>query len=163
MRQTVAHESAEGAKAFCKGAPEKVLATCTYVCTEGRVRALDQDIRKAILHAQDLMAEKGLRVLAFASRELPSGFARDALDRDLVFQGLVGLEDPPRPDVPEAIRKCREAGIKVVMISGDHPRTAMAIAAEIGLVRSDQATVTTGDKLRTLSAVGLGLALDART
>ena len=161
MRQTVAHRSAEGAKAFCKGAPETVLAACAYACTEGQVSALDQDTRKAILHAQDLMAEKGLRVLAFASRELPSRFVRDALDQDLVFQGLVGLEDPPRPDVPEAIRKCREAGIKVVMISGDHPRTATAIAAEIGLVRSDQTTVITGDKLRTLSAVGLGLALDA--
>ena len=67
--------------------------------------------------------------------------------QQLVFQGLIGLEDPPRPEVPQAIRKCREAGIKVIMITGDHPRTAKAIATEIGLVRDD-ATVITRDKTR---------------
>jgi calcium-translocating P-type ATPase len=161
MRQTVVQRSAEGAKAYCKGAPETVLAACSFVFADGQARALDQDTRSAIFRAQEAMAAKGLRVLAFASRDLPPGVACEGLEQDLVFQGLVGLEDPPRPDVREAIRKCGEAGIKVVMISGDHPRTAVAIATEIGLVKSSAATVITGDKLRTLSAVGLGLALDA--
>ena len=70
------------------------------------------------------------------------------LEEDLVFAGLVGLEDPPRPEVPEAIRKCREAGIKVIMVTGDHPHTAKAIAREIGLVPSDNPTVITGDSCR---------------
>jgi magnesium-transporting ATPase (P-type) len=160
MRQAVVQESADGPKLYCKGAPETVLAICAFVFAQGQVRALDQATRQAIERHQDAMAEKGLRVLALASRDLSPGWSRDSLEQQLVFQGLIGLEDPPRPEVPQAIRKCREAGIKVIMITGDHPRTAKAIATEIGLVRDD-ATVITRDKLQTLSSVGLRLALDA--
>ena len=107
------------------------------------------------------MAAQGLRVLAFATRDLPADWAHDGLESELIFQGLVGLRDPPRPEVPQAVAKCHNAGVKVIMITGDHPRTAKAIAAEIGLVRNSEPTVITGDKLRTLSPVTLGLALDA--
>jgi sodium/potassium-transporting ATPase subunit alpha len=79
----------------------------------------------------------------------------------LVFQGLVGLEDPPRREVPDAIRKCNEAGIKVIMVTGDHPRTATAIAREIGLVRSQDPVVIGGEELRLYSLIQLQLALDA--
>src|SRR5674476_354515 len=106
------------------------------------------------------MAERGLRVLALASKKLPATFRHDELEHNLVFLGLVGLEDPPRAEVPGAIQKCREAGIKVIMVTGDHPRTATAIAREIGLVRSDRPLVITGDQLRSLPAAGLQLALD---
>jgi sodium/potassium-transporting ATPase subunit alpha len=74
-------------------------------------------------------------VLTFATRSLPSGCERSAFEQDMVFLGLVGLEDPPRMDVPEAIGRCRTAGIKVIMVTGDHPRTAGAIAREIGLTQ----------------------------
>jgi magnesium-transporting ATPase (P-type) len=75
-----------------------------------------------------------------------------ALERDLTFLGLAGLEDPPRAEVPEAIRKCHDAGIKVIMVTGDHPHTAVAVAREIGLVRSQDPTVVNGDQLRSLTA-----------
>ena len=108
------------------------------------------------------MAQQGLRVLAFAYRKLAVGYDRERLEEDLVFAGLAGLEDPPRPEVPEALRKCQEAGIKVIMVTGDHPRTATAIAREIGLVKSDNPTVITGEQLRRFSIIQLQLALDAQ-
>ena len=108
------------------------------------------------------MAHQGLRVLAFACRKLAVGYDRERLEQDLVFAGLAGLEDPPRPEVPEALRKCQEAGIKVIMVTGDHPRTAAAIAREIGLVKSDNPTIITGEQLRRFSVIQLQLALDAQ-
>jgi calcium-translocating P-type ATPase len=161
MRQAVVQETADGARLYCKGAPEAVLAICAFAVSEDETRPLDPPTRQAILRAQNAMAEQGLRVLAFAIRDLPAGWSHDGLESELVFLGLVGLRDPPRSDVPHAVSTCREAGIKVIMITGDHPRTAKAIAAEIGLVRDGEATVITGDDLRTLSTVALGLALDA--
>ena len=80
------------------------------------------------------MAEQGLRVLALAYRPGASDKPAEELERDLILVGLVGFRDPPRPEVPAAIRQCREAGIKVIMVTGDHPQTAVAIAREIGLV-----------------------------
>ena len=110
------------------------------------------------------MAKQGLRVLAFAYRNLAVACdaKREKLEEDLVFAGLVGLEDPPRLEVPEALRKCQEAGIRVIMVTGDHPRTATAIAREIGLVKSARPTIITGEQLRQFSAIQLQLALDAQ-
>jgi len=116
----------------------------------------------SIVQAQDTMAHQGLRVLAFACRKLAVGYDRERLEEDLVFAGLAGLEDPPRPEVPEALRKCQEAGIKVIMVTGDHPQTATAIAREIGLVKSDSPTIITGEQLRRFSVIQLQLALDSR-
>lgn len=85
---------------------------------------------------------------------------RAEVEANLIFAGLAGLEDPPRPEVPEALRKCREAGIAVIMVTGDHPFTAKAIGREIGLIRSDEPLVITGDELRALTDTQLRLALD---
>ena len=160
MRHSVVHDMPEGPVLYCKGAPESVLALCDRILTGERVQSLDGAKRALIIGAQEAMAAEGLRVLAFASKKLPTTFRHDELEQNLAFLGLVGLEDPPRAEVPAAIQKCYEAGIKVIMVTGDHPHTATAIARKIGLIRSERPHVMTGDQLRKLSAVGLQLALD---
>lgn len=160
MCHSVVHDMPEGPVLYCKGAPEFVLALCDNIFAGERLQSLDGAKRALVVGAQEAMAARGLRVLAFASKKLPSTFRHDELEQNLVFLGLVGLEDPPRAEVPGAIQKCREAGIKVIMVTGDHPRTATAIAREIGLIRSERPHIITGDQLRRLSAAGLQLALD---
>jgi calcium-translocating P-type ATPase len=144
---------------YCKGAAEVVLDLCGRASRDGLELPLDDAQRRQVSQAQDAMAAQGLRVLGFAHRELQADEVAD--ERDLVFDALVGLRDPPRAEVPEAIARCRSAGIKVVMITGDHPHTALAIAREIGLVRTDAPSVIHGDALRRMSVSQLQLALDA--
>ena len=143
---------------YCKGAPEVVLQLCERVEQGGAEVALDDSGRQRIVEAQDAMADAGLRVLAFAFRRLGENEA--AVEQAMVFSGLVGLHDPPRAEVPEAIGRCASAGIKVIMVTGDHPHTALAIAREIGLVRSPQPSVILGDSLRKLTPAQLQIALD---
>jgi calcium-translocating P-type ATPase len=161
MRLSTLQQTPEGPVIYCKGAPESVLPLCQQIFVDGQIQSLDAEFKTSILQAQDSMASQGLRVLAFAYRKLDVANGWQSLEQDMVFAGLVGLEDPPRPEVPEAIRKCQEAGIKVIMVTGDHPRTAVAIAREIGLVKSDHPALITGDQLRQFSIVQLQLALDA--
>jgi sodium/potassium-transporting ATPase subunit alpha len=161
MRLSTVHQAPDGPTLYCKGAPESVLPLCRHILVDGRMQPLGVESKASIVRAQDTMAHKGLRVLAFACRKLDAGHDRERLEEDLVFVGLAGLEDPPRPEVPEALRRCGEAGIKVIMVTGDHPRTAAAIASEIGLVRSDHPTLITGEQLRLFSDTQLQLALDA--
>ena len=99
--------------------------------------------------------------MAFAYRLLPSSYALADAEHDLVVTGLVGFEDPPRAEVPAAVRRCRDAGIKVVMVTGDHPHTALAVARTVGLVQQNDPVLLTGDDLRRLSDTQLQLVLDA--
>ncbi|HEX9156180.1 MAG TPA: cation-transporting P-type ATPase, partial [Nitrospira sp.] len=161
MRLSTVHQAPDGLALYCKGAPESVLPLCQHILVDGEIQPLGAADRADIVQAQDAMASQGLRVLAFAGRRLAVGYDRETLEQNLVFAGLAGLEDPPRPEVPEALRKCREAGIKVIMVTGDHPSTATAIAREIGLVKSASPTVITGEQLRGFSTIRLQLALDA--
>ena len=161
MRLSTVHQTPEGATLYCKGAPELVISRCSHVLMDGTPRSLDEALRKQVRDAHEAMAERGLRVIAFAYRLLPAGWRDIELEQELVLSGLAGLEDPPRAEVPEAIRKCREAGIRVIMVTGDHPRTAAAIAREIGLTRSSGCPVIAGEALRGLGETELQLALDA--
>jgi sodium/potassium-transporting ATPase subunit alpha len=162
MRMATVHATADGPVLYCKGAPESVAPLCSRVLlAEGEHRPLTPQLRSTMLAAQNEMAEQGLRVLALAYRPLDSGWAREALERDLVWAGLVGVYDPPRREVQGALRKCREAGVRVIMTTGDHPRTAVAIAREVGLVQSASPVAITGETLRHLSEIELRRLLDS--
>ncbi len=138
-----------------------VLPLCESIVLAGGVQPLDAETRSTILRAQEEMAAGGLRVIALASRHLPPDCPRDAEEQALSFCGLAGIEDPPRADVEAAIATCHGAGIQVIMVTGDHPGTAIAIARQIGLVRGKEVQVITGDQLRKLAPAQLQLALDA--
>jgi calcium-translocating P-type ATPase len=144
-----------------KGAPEEILPRVAWVDVEGRQEALSAGWREAFEEAATRMADDGLRVLAFAYRVLPNDYALAEAEQDLVVTALVGFDDPPRPEVPAAVRRCREAGMKIIMVTGDHPHTALAVAREIGLVQSGNPLVLAGDDLRRMSDTQLQLALDA--
>jgi sodium/potassium-transporting ATPase subunit alpha len=102
---------------------------------------LTAELRKQITDSSHSLMDKGLRVLSCAYREIKNSYSAQTVESGMVFAGLIGLEDPPRPEVPEAIRKCRQAGIRVIMITGDGSRTAVAIAREIGLVEGNPSVV----------------------
>ena len=163
LRQAVVQETSDAVKLYCKGAPESVLKVCSSAIALTETRPLDRAAAAEIVRAQNAMTERGLRVIAFASRSLSTGWSHADLETDLIFQGLIGLRDPPRPEAARAVATCREAGVKVIMVTGDHPNTAKAVAREIGLSRDDKPTVITGEELHGLSTVGLGLALDANS
>ncbi len=146
---------------YTKGALEMVLPLCKEVQMGTSLQPMTPEIREKCLRAQETMAEAGLRILALAYRPVAENYDRDHLEEELVLSGLVGLEDPPRPEVPDAIQKCREAGIKVIMITGDHPHTAKAIAKEIGLIKSDNPVIIPGDQLRRMSNTVLQISLDS--
>jgi calcium-translocating P-type ATPase len=158
-RMSVIVEQAGERWLYCKGAPEVVLQLCALWESGGREIALDEPARQGILKAQEAMADQGLRVLAFVWRRLAK--AEPPVEQGLVFSGLIGLHDPPRPEVPEAIARCHSAGIKVIMVTGDHPHTALAIAREIGLVRGPQPQAILGESLRKMTAAQLQISLDS--
>ncbi|MBI5772485.1 MAG: cation-transporting P-type ATPase [Verrucomicrobia bacterium] len=160
-RLSTLQQTPEGAVLFLKGAPEVVLPRCHEAQVNGAPVPFTAGLQTQFRAAHEAMAAEGLRVLAFAHRVVPAGCGRAHFEERLTLTGLVGLLDPPRPEVPAALAQCRAAGIKVIMVTGDHPHTALAIAREIGLVRSAAPVVITGDELRRLSNTQLQLALDA--
>jgi len=160
-RLSTVHQTPDGPVLYCKGALEMLLPLCTHVQLGEKIVPVNVDIQQAFINALEKMASEGLRVLAFAWRELKVGHDVGSEEHDLILSGLVGLEDPPRPEVPDAIQKCHEAGIKVIMVTGDHPHTALAIGRQIGQIQSDTPVIITGEQLRRLSETQLRLALDA--
>jgi Ca2+-transporting ATPase len=146
-RMTTLHQGPGPASiAFAKGAPEVILAACTRQMARTGEIALDHAGQQAILDAAQRMAGQALRVLAVASK---AGATRETAERDMTFLGLVGLIDPPRPEAKAAVQTCERAGIKVVVITGDHPLTARAVAAELGILKTGR--VVTGAELEQLT------------
>ena len=138
---------------FTKGAPDVVIGLCTHVYDNGQVVELTDERRERILAANKAMADQALRVLALANRtytEAPTDFSPEALEHDLVFCGLSGMIDPVRPEVTAAIVEAKEAGIRPVMITGDHIDTAVAIAKDLGIVE-DASQAITGAELDKIS------------
>ena len=144
-RMTTLHETSDGVVAYTKGAPEIVLESCARQLTAEGEAALDGEGRAAVLATAQELAGDALRVLAVARKH--DATLEDA-EQGLTFVGLIGMIDPPRPEARDAIEVCRRAGIKAVMITGDHPATAQAIASELGLLGSGR--VVTGIELEAM-------------
>jgi Ca2+-transporting ATPase len=138
---------------FTKGSPELTLARCNRIYLGDRSIPIDEEQRTQISVANDYMASQGLRVLGFAYKPLtdvPTKASEDVSEQDLVWLGLVGMLDAPRPEVRDAVKECRQAGIRPVMITGDHQLTARAIAVDLGIADAD-ARVLTGQELQRMS------------
>lgn len=160
-RMSVLHQTTRGLVEYTKGAAEMLLPLCRQMRMGEEIRELDPASKEKFLKIQESMAIEGLRVLAMACRVIPASYDREHLEEDLIFTGFVGLEDPPRPEVPAAIERCQKAGIKIIMITGDHPQTAQAIGRQIGLVTSAEPVLILGERLKKMSASQLQLALEA--
>jgi len=143
---TTVHRKTGTLVSYTKGAPDVVIAKCKwYLAPDGKIKELTEQDRESILQANQKMAQEGLRVLAVAFKNVEEGML-DGLEEDLTFLGLVGMIDPPRPEVKDALEKCKTAGIKVIMITGDHKATAQTIAKEIGIM-DEKGKVLTGNEL----------------
>ncbi|MBA3007684.1 MAG: cation-translocating P-type ATPase [Proteobacteria bacterium] len=145
-RSTVIRRMPDGKlRALINGAPDVLLERCTNLYTSNGVRPMTDEDRQNIVAQNTAMAKQALRVLGSAWRDLDKASSADltaeAVEHDLVFVGLTGMYDPPRPEAKDAIVKCRAAGIRVVMITGDHPHTATAIAREIGIAADDDMAI----------------------
>ena len=154
-RMSTIHVGLEGKTAYVKGAPEIILELCDRVLENGSARQLSEKDQEQISEVIQQMAGGGLRLLAMAYKELPDSsqdFEPELVESQLVFVGLAGMIDPPREEVPEAVKLCKQAGIKSVMITGDHKLTAVAVAKQIGLLEAEgDPNVLTGAELDKLS------------
>ena len=153
MMSTVHTDPDGGYIQFTKGAPDVLLSRCTKILANGQIRDISESDRKNIMAKNKEFADKALRVLAGAMRHhdsIPSDASPASLEKDLVFLGLAGMIDPVRPEVKAAIRECRSAGIRPIMITGDHIDTAVAIGKELGIVSSRDEAIT-GAELDKLS------------
>ncbi|MDP1653994.1 MAG: cation-transporting P-type ATPase [Rhodocyclaceae bacterium] len=159
-RMSVVTRAADGSGfLWCKGAPEVVMPLCTHWNEGEDPRPFDAAAQAMFRRAHEDMADRGLRVLALAWK--PLAVSEDAAEEGMELCGLIGLEDPPRPDVHAAVTRCHAAGVRVIMVTGDHPHTAVALAREIDVVRTPAPLVLTGDAMRQMSPAALQLALDA--
>ncbi len=152
-RMTVIYSGEGGPVAYIKGAPEEIISRCRRIYRDGMVRELTEDTKQEILAEVETMAALALRNLASAYRPLPAGLDHnqaDHVESDFIFIGLYGMMDPPRSEVLPAIKKCHSAGIRTVMITGDHKTTAVAVARMLRLLPYGGNTVT-GRELDTMS------------
>ena len=126
--------------AYVKGAPEMVLEKCTRILLNGKVVNLTKDVRMRLLKVTEDLATRALRNLAFAFTEISKRTNEfdEKIEKDLVFVGIAGMIDPPRREVKDAIQMCKNAGIRVIMITGDHKLTAAAVAKELNLLGEDR-------------------------
>jgi Ca2+-transporting ATPase len=164
-RMTTLHQMEDGKKkAFMKGAPEVVLDKCSHILLDGEIRELGEKAKSETLKANEEMAQAALRVLGFAYRECSDGIqcTEEDLEHHMVFVGLAGMMDPPRDEAIEAIKICKQVGIRSIMITGDHQLTAVAIAKEMGIFK-DGDRVLSGEELESISEEELEKIVDKVT
>ena len=150
---TTLHQREKDVVQYTKGAPDVVVGRCTYYLKDGKAVPMTEEYRAQILAANKAMADKALRVLACSERvwdKLPENVTTDALEVELCFTGLCGMIDPVRPEVQEAIARCRDAGVRPIMITGDHIDTAIAIAKELGIMEEGIRAIS-GSELNEMS------------
>jgi Ca2+-transporting ATPase len=156
---TIIRRTANGHMAYVKGAPDVLLPRCTHCLTlDGLIEPMSDQQQQMMLGTNASLAQQTLRVLAVAHRRLGDpgmNLSADAVEKDLVFLGLFAMKDPLRPEAAEAVRLCREAGIRTVMITGDHKETAIAIARDLGLHDGDGAALS-GHEINHLTEEQLG-------
>ncbi len=145
---TTVHETENGKTAFVKGAPDIIISRCNYIYSDGHISELSQEVKDKIIKTNHEMADKALRVLGFAYKKLDPGYesVSEELEHELVFVGLQAMFDPPRENVKESIAKCKTAGIKTIIITGDHKLTAVAVAKDLGLFHETSIALS-GDEL----------------
>jgi len=161
MMSTV-HQNGDIFRQFTKGAPDEVLQRCTQILTTEGPVPLTEQIRKEIMAQNKAMADRALRILGAAYRdysERPTVFSPEMLEQSMTFIGLAGMIDPIRPEVKDAVKECHEAGIRVVMITGDHIDTAVAIAAELGILQ-DPSQAISGRALNSMDEKELDAAIE---
>ena len=167
-RMTTIHQTAGGRVAFVKGAPKEVLELCTRRRHNGADVPMTEDDFRNIMAVNDGYARNGLRVLAVAARSLAgdaalpaslSEYTPELVEKDLTFLGLTAMVDPPRPDVAKAVKECRSAGIRIIMVTGDYGLTAESIARRIGIVKGDHPRIVTGVDLQKMKPEELKEAL----
>jgi P-type Ca2+ transporter type 2C len=153
-KMTMVRRAADGPVTYVKGAPDVLLRDCTaWMTRDGQITALTEEIRQQILSTNQLFASQALRVLGVAMRPLdilPESYTASSVEHDLAFLGLVGMKDPIRPEAKAAVETCRAAGIRTVMITGDHKDTAIAIAQDLGIMGSCAQAIS-GTELNQLS------------
>jgi len=150
----------EALELLVKGAPDELIARCSRVMVGGEIRPLSDEDRRRLLDANEDFGRQALRVLGAAYKPLQSvPVSSGGLEEDLIFVGLAGMMDPPRPEAAEAVALCRQAGIKPVMITGDHKVTAVAIARELGILEEGSKAIT-GAELAAMSDEELADSID---
>nr|WP_243685468.1 HAD-IC family P-type ATPase [Methanosarcina barkeri] len=147
---TTLNSSEDGLYAYSKGAPEVILASCTKIFLEGHEEELTPERKQEILNVVNDLANQTLRVMGFAYRKVPEDILYEEAEKEMVFSGLMGMRDPPREEVKLGIATCTSAGIRTIMITGDHKTTAFAIARELGIFREGD-LVLTGTELEALA------------
>ncbi len=144
MMSTV-HKNQNGIIQYTKGAPDEIIKKCTHYRKNGEIIPMTEELKADILESNKAMADKALRVLACAMKvwnEEPESYDADKIENNLCFVGLCGMIDPVRPEVKDAIVECRSAGIRPIMITGDHIDTAVAIAKELGILEGDMKAIS---------------------
>ncbi len=161
-RMTTIHRRKTDEVAFIKGAPREVIQLCSHIQINNQILPLDEALRAEALAANDRYARSALRVLAVARRELPpktSAYHAEAIESELTLLGLVGMMDPPRPEVERAVQTCRQANIRIVMITGDYGLTAESLARRVGMISGPSPRIITGADLDEMPETELRQAL----
>ncbi len=162
-RMTTIHRAGAGEVAYVKGAPREVLQLCSQILLDGGTVPMTEAMQARIMAANDEYARRALRVIALARRQLPpraGAYTADAVERELTFLGLMAMMDPPRPEVERAVAVCRQAGVRIIMITGDYGLTAESMARRLGMIASVHPRIVTGAELDGMNEVALRQALE---